>query len=307
MTRHRESKRPPFGAFGGAEKGVAPPPLSPGLWLVSTPIGNARDITLRAIDVLEQADVLACEDTRRTRKLMDIHAIPLRGRPMVAYNDQNGAARRPVILDHLNQGKSVAYASDAGTPLIADPGYQLVRSVRSAGHSVHVVPGPSSVPAALCLAGLPTDRFLFAGFLPAKQAARRRALEALAKIDTTLVFFESPRRLAECLADMAETLGPERHAAILREITKLHEETKIASLGDLAEEISNRSAPKGEIVLVIEPPAPAPAAQGESLDAMIRAALADSTVKEASQFVAQATGLSRREVYSRALEIAAET
>lgn len=307
MARHGESKRRPRDAPAGPAKGVAGPPLLPGLWLVATPIGHAGDITLRALDVLRAADVLACEDTRRTRKLMEIHGISLGGRPMIAYHDQNGAARRPAILRLLEQGNSVAYASDAGTPMIADPGYRLVRAARAAGHRVHVAPGASSVVAALCLAGLPTDRFLFAGFLPPRPAARRRAAADLAGIEATLVLFESPRRLAGCLADLAETLGADRPAAIVREITKLHEETLTGTLAGLAAERADAAPPRGEIVLVVGPPTGNRAApEGAALDRMILAALAEGSVKDAARAVAGATGLNRRDLYRRALELAAE-
>ena len=305
MAGPNESKRRPRSDPSGPARGVAGPPLPPGLWLVATPIGHADDITLRAIDILGRADVLTCEDTRRTRKLMDIHGISRSGRPMIAYHDRNGAARRPAILQLLDQGKSVAYASDAGTPMIADPGYRLVEAARAAGHPVHVAPGASSVLAALCLAGLPTDRFLFAGFLPQRQAARRRAAANLAGITTTLVWFESPRRLGESLADLAEALGPERKAAVVREITKLHEETLTATLGELADHWTDAPPPKGEIVLVVGPPSRSAAVpEGAELDAMIRAALAKGSVKDAASAVAEATGLGRRDIYRRAVELA---
>ena len=308
MAPANESKRRPPPGPGADEPGVAAQPLSPGLWLVATPIGNAADITLRALDVLRRADVLACEDTRRTRKLLEIHGISLAGRPVLSYNDQNGAARRPEILRHLAAGRSVAYASDAGTPLIADPGYRLVTEARAEGHDVHVAPGPSAVLAALSVAGLPTDRFLFAGFLPVKSAARKREAAALAGVPATLVFFEAPRRLAACLADLAEALGEERPAAVVREITKLHEETVRGTLGELARRYADLPAPRGEAVLVIGPPGKeAGTPDAEGLDRLIRQALDHGSVKDAAREVAAATGLPRREVYARAVEIAGET
>ena len=198
-----------------APTGTVPPGPAPGLTLVAVPIGAARDITLHALDVLRAADVLAAEDTRTLRRLMDIHAIPLGDRPLIAYHDHNGDRARPRLLAAMAEGKSVAYASEAGTPLIADPGYDLARAAREAGHAVTTAPGVSAVVTALSLAGLPTDRFLFAGFLAPRGGARRAALQPLASVEVTLVFFESARRLAGSLADMAAILGP-RPAAIAR-------------------------------------------------------------------------------------------
>ena len=284
------------------DAGVASPPLMPGLWLVATPIGNIRDITLRALDVLAAADVLACEDTRRTRQLMDLHGIALGGRPMVSYHDQNGAARRPQIMAWLAEGRSVAYASDAGTPLIADPGFRLVTEARAAGHDVHVLPGASSVLAALCVAGLPTDRFLFAGFLPAKSGARRRALQEVAGVQATLVFLESPRRVAATLQEMADVLGPGRDAVLARELTKRFEEVRAESLANLAKTVAD-DPPKGEIVLVIGPPGVAEAPDEADLDAALTEALADMPTKAAAREVADRLKLPRREVYQRALAL----
>lgn len=304
MARPDESKRPQPGDRGTAGDGVAASPLPAGLWLVATPIGNAADITLRALDVLRRADVLACEDTRRTRKLLEIHGIPVAGRPLISYNDVNGAARRPEIMRLLEAGRSVAYASDAGTPMVADPGYRLVEAARAGGHDVHALPGASAVLVALCLAGLPTDRFLFAGFLSAKQGARRREAAELARIPATLVLFESPRRLADCLADLADAMGPDRPAAIVREATKLHEETVPGTLAGLARHYGAADAPRGEVVIVIGPPGAEAAPAADDVDAMIRAALEDASVKDAARAVAEATGLPRREIYARALELA---
>ena len=204
--------------------------LGSGLYLVATPIGNARDITLRALDVLAGADVLAAEDTRQTRKLLEIHGIKRSG-PVVPYHDHNGPAQRPRLLAAMAEGRSVALVSDAGTPLVADPGYRLAVEAAAAGHAVTAVPGASALLAALAVAALPTDRFLFAGFLPPRQAARRRALAELAAVPATLVFYKSPRRLAASLADMAAVLGAERAAAVCRELTKRFEEATRAPLG----------------------------------------------------------------------------
>ncbi|HET9067523.1 MAG TPA: 16S rRNA (cytidine(1402)-2'-O)-methyltransferase [Amaricoccus sp.] len=274
--------------------------LAPGLYLVATPIGNARDIGLRALDVLRAADVLAAEDTRHTRKLLEIHGIR-RGR-LLPYHDHNGAAQRPRLLAALAEGRSVALVSDAGTPLVADPGWRLATEAIAAGHRVTAVPGASALLAALAVAGLPTDRFLFAGFLPPRQAARRRALGEIAAVPATLVFYESPRRLAASLADMAEVLGPDRPAAVCRELTKRFEETRRGPLGALAAAHAAAPAAKGEIVVLTGAPVAAPVA-GEALDAALAAALAGQSVRDAAAAVAVALGLPRREVYARALEL----
>ena len=279
--------------------------IEPGLWLVATPIGNAADVTLRALEVLDRADVLACEDTRRTRKLMDLHGVSVAGRRMISYNDQNGAGRRPQIMALLEQGHSVAYASDAGTPLIADPGYRLVEAAREAGHRVHVVPGASAVLAALSIAGLPTDRFLFMGFLPVKQAARQREMREIANLRSTLVLFESPRRLGAMLSDAAKVLGPDRSAAVVRELTKAYEEVRTGAIQELADHYS-ATEPRGEIVVVIGPPDKSQQSSpvsGDELDAMILAELQTLSVKDAARSISERTGLVRRDVYARAVEL----
>jgi 16S rRNA (cytidine1402-2'-O)-methyltransferase len=275
---------------------------------VATPIGNAADVTLRALDILGRADAIACEDTRRTRALLEMHGLSLAGRPMVAYHDRNGAARRPQILGWLGEGRSVAYASDAGTPLVADPGYRLVGAARAAGHAVHAVPGASALLAALSVAGLPTDRFLFLGFLPPRGPARRRALAEVAGLRATLVAFESPRRLAATLADMAAVLGDARRAAVARELTKRFEEVHEGTLGQLAARYAIEAA-RGEVVVLAGPAGPeAPGPAGEqALDAALTAALTEAlemlSLKEAVQTVAARLGLPRRTVYARALDI----
>lgn len=278
------------------------PPLAPGLYLVPTPIGNAADITLRALDVLARADAIAAEDTRETLKLMQIHGIARGGRPLVAYHEHNAAEARPRIARLLDGGKSVAYATDAGTPLVSDPGFRLVALAREGGHPVHALPGASAVLPALQLSGLPTDRFLFAGFLPAKAAARRRALAELAAVPATLVFYESPRRLGSALAEMAAVLGS-REAAVARELTKRFEEVRRGPLGTLAEAYAS-APPKGEIVVVVAPPGDAPASTEADLDAALAAALERQSVKDAAAAVAAETGTPRRTVYARALRLA---
>ena len=277
--------------------------LAPGLYLVSTPIGAARDITLRALDILASADILAAEDTRTARKLMDIHGVKRDWRAILPYHDHNGAAQRPRLLAALAEGKSVALVSDAGTPLIADPGFKIAAEAIAAGHSVVAAPGASALLAALSVAGLPTDRFLFGGFLPPKDIARRKALAALAAVPATLVFYESPRRLAATLAAMADALGAERPAAVCRELTKRFEETRRGTLGALAAEYGAEDAPRGEIVVVVGPPLDTEVAEGD-LDAALAAALDGASVKDAATEVAARLGLPRRQVYARALELA---
>ena len=282
----------------GSEAGT----LAPGLYLVATPIGNARDITLRALDVLAAADVLAAEDTRTARRLLEIHGVRRDLRRLVAYHDHNGALVRPRLLAALAEGRSVALVSDAGTPLVADPGFRLAAEARAAGHAVTAVPGASALLAALSVAGLPTDRFLFAGFLPPKRAARRRALAGLAAVPATLVFYESPRRMAECLADMAEVLGAEREAAVCRELTKRFEEARRGGLGALAAAYAGEPDPRGEVVLLAGPPVAA-APTGAELDDALEAALDGQSVRDAAAEAAAALGLPRREVYARALAL----
>ncbi|RMF41492.1 MAG: 16S rRNA (cytidine(1402)-2'-O)-methyltransferase [Alphaproteobacteria bacterium] len=277
--------------------------LAAGLYMVATPIGNARDITLRALDVLAAADVLAAEDTRAARRLMEIHGIALKGRPLIAYHDHNGPAQRPRLLRHLAEGAALACLSEAGTPLVADPGYDLVRAAIAAGHPVTAVPGASALLAALCVAGLPTDRFMFAGFPPARKAARRRFLAGLAGVPATLVFCESPRRVAESLADMAAIFGPERPAALCRELTKRFEEVRRARLGDLVKELFSEQVLRGEIVLVLGPPGPA-ASDEDAVAAALREALQSMSLREAVREVVARTGAPRRRVYAMALEIA---
>ncbi|MEM7059158.1 MAG: 16S rRNA (cytidine(1402)-2'-O)-methyltransferase [Pseudomonadota bacterium] len=307
MSAKNESKRTSMINAGTVGDGVAHQPLESGLWLVATPIGNLGDITLRAISVLRDADVLVCEDTRRTRRLLDLLDIPLRGRRVISYHDRNGADRRPEVLAELEKGGSVAYASDAGTPLIADPGFRLVTDAKAEGYAVHTAPGPSSVIAALTVAGLPTDRFLFAGFLPPKTSARRRALEDLKDLKSTLVFFESPRRLAAALIDFAEVLGAARPAAIVRELTKTFEDVRQDTLKALADYYQDGDV-KGEIVLVVGPPPKLahPVKDDAELDRYLATALQTLSVKDAAREVATRLGLSRRDVYARALALGSE-
>jgi 16S rRNA (cytidine1402-2'-O)-methyltransferase len=276
--------------------------LVPGLHIVATPIGNLGDITLRALETLAGADLIACEDTRVTRKLVDRYGIAT---PLTPYHEHNAAKARPVLLRRLDEGAAIALVSDAGTPLISDPGYKLVRAATAAGHAVTALPGASALLTALTVAGLPTDQFLFAGFLPPKQTARRNRIAELSRIPATHVLFETGPRVAAALADLADRLGPAREAALCRELTKLHEEILRGDLSSLAQACANNE-PRGEIVLVIAPPpAPQQISAGET-ETLLRAALDRVSLKDAVGEVADATGLPRREVYQRALELAKE-
>ena len=280
---------------------VAAPALTPGLHVVATPIGNLRDVTLRALEVLAAADLIACEDTRVTRKLTDHYGIAT---PLTPYHDHNAAEARPKLIARLAAGAAIALVSDAGTPLVSDPGFKLVRAAREAGLSVTTLPGASAVLAALTVAGLPTDRFFFEGFLPAKEGQRRSRIAELARIPATLVLFETGPRLADALADLAAGLGP-REGAICRELTKLHEEVRRGELATLARDTAGAAEPRGEIILVVAPPDPqAAAGDAADLDALLRRALERVSVKDAVGEVAAVTGRPRREVYQRALALA---
>jgi 16S rRNA (cytidine1402-2'-O)-methyltransferase len=279
-----------------------PPPLAPGLHIVATPIGNMRDITLRALDILREVDLIACEDTRVFAKLATTYGIAA---PIVAYSDATQDVAEPRIVRALAAGKRVALVSDAGMPLISDPGYRLVRAALAGDHIVTCAPGASAVPMALALSGLPTDRFFFGGFLPAKDGERRRAIAAAANVPATLVFFEAPHRLAASLVDLADLLGP-RPAAIARELTKLFEEVRRGPLTELAEHYAGHPGVKGEIAIVIGPPGEAMAPAAERLDEALRAAMAGASVKDAASEVAARYGLRRRDVYARALELRRE-
>src|SRR5690625_1884622 len=303
MAGHGKSKRHPPGESPGDSPSVTKPPLEPGLYLVATPIGNAADITLRALDVLARADVLACEDTRRTRQLMTIHGIGVGDRPVISYNDRNGAARRPQIVSWLQQGMSVAYASDAGTPLVSDPGFRLVEAAHEGGHGVHAVPGPSAVLAALTVAGLPSDRFLFLGFLAPRQAARRRALEEIADLRATLIAFEAPHRAGATLSDLADILRADRRGAIVRGLTRKPAEARRGRRGERVAELQETRPVRGEVGLLAGPPSAEGAATAEDLDAALAEAMEMQSLKEAVSTVARRLGLPRREVYARALEI----
>jgi 16S rRNA (cytidine1402-2'-O)-methyltransferase len=278
---------------------IEAPALAPGLHVVATPIGNLRDTTLRALEVLAAADVIACEDTRVTRKLVDHYGIAT---PLTPYHDHNAAEARPKLIARLAAGSAIALVSDAGTPLVSDPGFKLVRAAHDAGHAVTAVPGASAALAALAVAGLPTDRFFFEGFLPAKSGQRQTRIAELAHIPATLLLFETGPRLAAALADLAGGLGA-REAAVCRELTKLHEEVRRGNLAALAAHYESAGAPRGEIVLVVAPPA-AQSTELADLDALLRSALGRVSVKEAVAEIAAVTGRPRREVYQHALKLA---
>lgn len=279
---------------------VAAPKAAPGLYLVATPIGNLGDITLRALQTLAGVDLIACEDTRITRRLTERYAIAAELTP---YHEHNAEAARPRLLERLAQGAAIALVSDAGTPLISDPGYKLVREVCAAGHPVTALPGPSSVLAALSVAALPTDRFFFEGFLPAKQQARRNRLTELTRIDATLVLFEAGSRIQDTLTDLSEIMGT-RDAAICRELTKLHEEISRAPLTELAAHGAELET-RGEFVLVIGPPArDAHVMADDALDQLLEQQLQHHSVKDAVMHAVALSGRARREVYARALALA---
>lgn len=280
---------------------LQPKKLAPGVYLIATPIGTARDITLRALDILAAADVLVAEDTRSLKRLMEIHGIALGDRPVLSYHDHNGGQMRPRLLVLLAEGKSLAYASEAGTPMVADPGFDLARAAREEGHDVISAPGPSAVVTALTLAGLPTDRFMFAGFLPNTKGARRKALEELAEVPATVAFYESPKRVAAMLKDAAEVLGAEREAAVCRELTKKFEEVIRGNLAELSEVCAERSL-KGEIVVVIDRRR-LPKIQEVDLEEELRVMLDTMSVRDASDVLAEKTGIKRRKIYQMALSL----
>jgi 16S rRNA (cytidine1402-2'-O)-methyltransferase len=274
--------------------------VPPGLYLVATPIGNLGDVTLRALETLAAADAIACEDTRVTRRLCERFGL---GTPLFAYHDHNAAKVRPEILARLDAGDAVALVSDAGTPLISDPGFKLVREAQAAGHAITALPGASAVLTALTVAGLPTDRFFFEGFLPPRSAARRARIGELVAVPATLIFFETGPRIAAALEDLAATLGS-RPASVCRELTKLHEEVRRGDLATLARHYGQGAETRGEFVVVVGPPAAGETAVASAdLDLMLRHALAEASLKNAVEAVATATGEKRRLVYQRALAL----
>ena len=274
-----------------------------GLHLVATPIGAARDITLRALDVLNTADILAAEDTRNLRHLMDIHGIQLRGRRIIAYHDHNADRQRPAVLAALAEGKSVAYASDAGTPLVADPGYRLARDAAEAGHTVRALPGPSAALAALSVSGLPSDRFLFVGFPPSAAGARRKWIDSWREVEATVIVFESPRRVKQLLENICEAEA-NRATVICRELTKKFEEVMRGTPAEIAARIPDAGV-KGEVVLLLDRPA-AQVADEADVEAALLALLDEMSVRDAAAVVADQFGIARRDAYQLALSLGKE-
>lgn len=272
----------------------------PALYLVATPIGNLGDISLRALWTLSFVDTVLCEDTRVTGGLLHHYGIK---KPLISCHDHNEAARCDEVLARLHKGESLALVSDAGTPMISDPGFRLVRAVREGGFDIVALPGASALLTALAGAGLPTDRFLFIGFLPAKAAARRKEIEALKTIEATLVFYEAPQRLAATLADLADVFSPDRETAVGRELTKLYEEIQTAPLGKLAAHYARAETPKGEIVILVGPPTQEEAAPAFDLDSALQEALNTMSLRDAVAVVTKASGLKKSEVYARALAL----
>jgi 16S rRNA (cytidine1402-2'-O)-methyltransferase len=299
-TQHsRKTNDPPGRHYVLNGQPVVAPPLASGLHVVATPIGNLRDVTVRALEVLAAAELIACEDTRISRKLLNHYGI---GTPLTPYHEHNATEARPKLIARLAQGCALALVSDAGTPLVSDPGYRLVRAAREAGHAVMTAPGPSSVLAALTISGLPTNRFCFEGFLPVKGGQRRSRITELDRIPATLVLFESGPRIAASLADLAAGLG-NREAAICRELTKLHEEVRRGELGTLAADYAGAAETRGEFVIVIAPPLQT-RREAANLDALLQPALDRLSLKEAVAETVAVTGLPRRQVYQRALALA---
>lgn len=279
-------------------------PLTAGLYLVATPIGAARDITLRALDVLRLADVIAAEDTRTARKLMEIHGVPLNGRRILAFHDHSTEGTTAHLVTQVREGKSVAYVSEAGTPLVADPGYELARGMIAEDLPVTAAPGASAVLTALTIGGLPTDRFLFNGFLPAAHSARQSELAILRDVPATLVFYESPKRLGSSLVDMAAVLGAGRQAAVCRELTKKFEEVRRGTLAELSEYYQENDA-RGEVVVLVDR-AGAVVTGAADIESALREAMQTMRIKDAATLVAGALNLPRREVYQIALAMSAD-
>jgi len=278
---------------------IPAPPLASGLYIVATPIGNLGDMSLRALATLAAADLIACEDTRVTRVLLDRYGIDVR---LTAYHDHNAVRQRPKLLAALARGEAVALVSDAGTPLVSDPGYRLVSEALEAGHDVVPIPGASAVLAALVASGLPNDTFLFGGFLPPKAAARRKRLGEFIATPSTLVFFESAPRLAPSLADMADVLGGNRDAVVARELTKRYETVRRGRLAELADDFASQPPPKGEIVVLVGPPVRVEPDAGQ-IDELLSRLIEEHSLGEAAAMAAKETGMSRRALYQRALAL----
>ncbi|MDQ6433311.1 16S rRNA (cytidine(1402)-2'-O)-methyltransferase [Mesorhizobium sp. LHD-90] len=289
-------------AFVVGQAEIPARPLEPALYLVATPIGNLGDVTLRALETLAAADVLACEDTRVTRVLLDRYGIRQRPTP---YHEHNAAEAGPKLIEALSEGKRVALVSDAGTPLVSDPGFRLVEQALAAGVRVIPIPGPSAVLAALTASGLPSDTFLFAGFLPVKDGQRRTRLEELKTVPATLVFFESPRRLSDTLVAMADIYGA-RKAAVGRELTKTFEEMRTGTLPDLAAQYAAADTPKGEIVVCIGPPAAEAPLDAGDVDRLLLSLAAEMPASKAAAEAARMTGGRKPELYRRLMDLKAD-
>jgi len=299
LTDEDVNARPRKGSYRIRTLEIEARPLEPALYLVATPIGNLGDITLRALETLAGADVVAAEDTRVTRVLLDRFAIAARP---YAYHEYNADEVGPKLIDALAQGKSVALVSDAGTPLVSDPGYRLVKDTVAAGYRVVPIPGASSTITALSASGLPSDSFYFAGFLPQKEKARRDRLEEVKSIPGTLIFFESPHRLPSSLIDMAAVLGA-RDASVCRELTKTFEEFRRGTLTELADHYAVNDNVKGEIVICVAPPGTAEAPEGQALDDLLKLLLEEMTVSRAAAEAAKQTGLPKKDLYQRLLDL----
>jgi 16S rRNA (cytidine1402-2'-O)-methyltransferase len=291
------SEKPRY--FRVFEQNIEAREMPPGLYLVATPIGNLGDVTLRALETLAGVEMVACEDSRVTRRLFERYGITT---PLITYHDHNAESVRPKVLARLAAGAAVALVSDAGTPLISDPGFKLVQAAQAAGHVVTALPGASAVLVALTASGLPTDRFYFEGFLPPREAARRSRIDELAGMPATLVLFETGPRIAAMLDDLAAALGA-RPAAVCRELTKLHEEIRHGDLGTLAQAYRDGAETRGEFVVVVGAPTKTEAVGEVDLDAMLRRAFATASLKDAVEAVVAATGEKRRIVYQRALTL----
>lgn len=300
MSTDAAARSPSYTAFGLKAEAE---PLAPGLHIVATPIGNLRDISFRALATLAAADAILAEDTRTSKTLLAHYGIST---PLLPYHEHNAAQMRPKVLAKLREGGKLALISDAGTPLVSDPGYKLVAELVAEGLPVTGIPGPSAVLAALVLAGLPTDRFFFEGFLPPRGGARRTRIGEIAAIPATLVMFETGPRIAEALADLAGLLG-QRDAAVCRELTKLHEEVRRGDLASLAAHYAGEAEIRGEFVLVVAAPARSAEASPEEIDAALRGALVAMSLKDAVAAVTAATGSPRRTVYGRALALTRTT
>ena len=279
--------------------------LDSGLHILATPIGTANDITIRALNILRDADILVAEDTRVLRKLMEIHGINLNGRKILSYHDHNGEAQRPKLIALIKEGKVLAYASDAGTPLIADPGFSLTKLAIQNNIRVHAAPGASAVLTALCLAGLPTDNFFFGGFLGSKSSQRIKNLQKIQNLDATIVYYESPKRTLSTLKDISKIFGNDRLISVCREMTKKFEEVIRGTVDQVIDEIKSRNSFKGEVVIVLGPPSKKEISDEEIYSAL-QIALQEYRIKDAATQISEQFGVPKKRSYEMALRIKAE-